>query len=224
MANRETKKVTINRDRFIEVLKEKHTSIRELGRAYEEIDRTEKTIRNCLNHGKMPEELLDNIARYLKVHPDYLSGVEDEKANKIEDPFMKKMFLSHLKSENYPYLLKARSDIDYTRFFEEILTMNNITMEQFRTLPPVEHVLFHQEIVLAIYRVIAAHFSVDSLGNDTQEELRYCESVVNDFDPFSYLAELEGVGLPEPENIDKAQQGESEAERELREKYFPSEA
>jgi len=224
MANRETKKVKVNKDRFMEVLRDKHTSIRELGRAYDKIQRTEKTIRNCLQHEEMPEELLDNIARYLNVHPDYLSGEYDEQADKIEDAILKRMFLSRVKPENYPYLLKARSDIDYTRFFEEILTMNNITIEQFRTLPPVERVLFRQEMVLAIYRVIAGHFSVDSLGNDTQEELRYCEAFVDDFDPFSYFAELEGVGLTEPEDINEAQQGESEAERKLREKYFPSEA
>lgn len=223
MANREMKRVTINRDRFMEVLREKHTSIRELGRAYDKIQRTEKTIRNCLHDGKMPPDLLDKIARYLNVHPDYLAGVYDKEADKIEDEILKKMYLKHVKPENYPYLLKARSEIDYSHYFEEILTMNNITIEQFRSLPPVERVLFRQEVVLAVYRVIAAHFAVDSLGNDTQEELRYCESIVDDFDPFSYFAELEGVGLPEPADIETPQQDESEAERKLREKYFPNE-
>lgn len=223
MGNKATMKVKINRDRFMEVLKERKCSIRKLGEAYSEVQRTEKTIRRCLHDGEMPPDLLNNIARYLNVHPDYLAGVYDKKADKIEDKILKKMYLNHVKPENYPYLLKARSDIDYSRYFEEILTMNNITMDQFRTLPPVERVLFRQEMVLAVYRVIAGHFSVDSLGNDTQEELRYCESVVDDFDPFSYFAELEGVGLTEPEGIDEAQQGESKAKRKLREKYFPSE-
>lgn len=224
MGNKATMKVKINRDRFMEVLKERKCSIRKLGEAYSEVQRTEKTIRRCLHDGEMPPDLLENIARYLNVHPDYLSGVYDEQADKIEDALLKRMFLSRVRPENYPYLLKARSNIDYTHYFEGILTMNNITMEQFRTLPPVDRVLFRQEMVLAIYRVIAGHFSVDSLGNDTQEELRYFEAFVNDFDPFSYFAELEGVGLTEPEGIDEAQQGESEAERKLREKYFPSEA
>lgn len=224
MGNKATAKVKINRDRFMDVLKEKKCSIRKLGEAYSEVQRTEKTIRRCLHDGEMPPDLLDNIARYLDVHPDYLSGVYDEQADKIEDDILKKMFLTRIKPKRYPYLLKARSDIDYSHYFEEILTMNNITMDQFRTLSPIDRVLFRQEMALAIFKVIAKHFPTDSLGNDTQEELRYCEAFVDDFDPFSYFAELEGVGLAEPEGIDKPQQCESDAERKLREKYFSGEA
>ena len=49
MANKETPKVPINRDRFFEVLKARGSSIRKLGEAYNEIQRTEKTIRICLD-------------------------------------------------------------------------------------------------------------------------------------------------------------------------------
>lgn len=223
MGNKTTMKVKINRDRFMEVLKERRCSIRKLGEAYSEVQRTEKTIRRCLHDEEMPPDLLDNIARYLNVHPDYLAGVYDKEADKIEDEILKKMYLNHIKPGNYPYLLKARSDIDYSHYFEEILTMNNITMDQFRMLPPVDRVLFRQEMVLAILKVIAKHFPTDSLGNDTQEELRHCESFVDDFDPFSYFSELEGIGLTEIEETDESQQGENEEERKLREKYFPSE-
>lgn len=223
MGNKTTMKVKINRDRFMEVLKERKCSIRKLGEAYSEVQRTEKTIRRCLHDEEMPPDLLNNIARYLNVHPDYLAGVYDKEADKIEDKILKKMYLNHIKPGNYPYLLKARSDIDYSHYFEEILTMNNITMDHFRTLPPVDRVLFRQEMVLAIFKVIAKHFPTDSLGNDTQEELRRCEAFVDDFDPFSYFSELEGIGLTEIEDTDESQQGESEEERKLREKYFPSE-
>lgn len=223
MGNKTTMKVKINRDRFMEVLKERKCSIRKLGEAYSEVQRTEKTIRRCLHDEEMPPDLLNNIARYLNVHPDYLAGVYDKEADKIEDEILKKMYLNHIKPGNYPYLLKARSDIDYSHYFEKILTMNNITMDHFRTLPPVDRVLFRQEMVLAIFKVIAKHFPTDSLGNDTQEELRRCEAFVDDFDPFSYFSELEGIGLTEIEDTDESQQGESEEERKLREKYFPSE-
>lgn len=223
MGNKATKKVKINRDRFMEVLKERKCSIRKLGGAYSEVQRTEKTIRRYLRDGEMPPDLLDNIARYLNVHPDYLSGVYDEQADKIEDGILKKMFLTRVKPKNYPYLLKDKSDIDYPHYFEEILKMNNITMDQFRTLPLVDRILFRQELTLAIFKVIAKHFSTDSLGNDTQEELEYLESLVDDFDPFSYFAELEGVGLTGLEGTDEAQQAESDEEQKLREKYFSRE-
>lgn len=201
MANRETNKIKINPDRFIEVLKLRKSSIRKLDDPRNEkgIGRTEKTIRRCLKSGKMPPELLDNIAKYLNVHPDFLSGIYDEKADKIEDAFLRRMYKRSINPQRYPYLLKAKSDIDYTNYFENILTMNNISIEQFHTLPPEERVLFRQELVVAILKVIAKHFKEDSLGNNILNNLEYCEAYVGDLDPTSYYAQLEGIGISEEE-------------------------
>lgn len=201
MANRETKKIKINRDRFMEVLKLRKSSIRQLDDPRNEkgIGRTEKTIRRCLKSGQMPPELLNNIARYLNIHPDYLSGVYDEKADKIEDSFLRQMYKRSITPEKYPYLLKAKSDIEYTNYFENILTMNNISIDQFRSLPPEERIIFRQELVVAILKVIAKHFKKDSLGCNIAENLDYCESFVGDLDPTSYFAELEGIGISEEE-------------------------
>lgn len=221
MGNKKTSKVPVNKELFLEVLKLRNCSIRKLGEAYEEIQRTEKTIRRCLDEGEMPSDLLDNIAKYLDVHPDYLSGVYNQKADKIEDEYLRHLYRKSINPDKYPYLLKAKSDIDYTNYFENILTMNNITMEQYRTLPAEERVLFRQELVVAILQVFSRHFSHDSLGNDLSAELEYCESFVGDFDPFSYFAELEGIGLSEddisiPEDNDASI---SDFEKMMEEKY-----
>lgn len=221
MGNKKTSKVPVNKELFLEVLKLRNCSIRKLGEAYEEIQRTEKTIRRCLDEGEMPSDLLDNIAKYLDVHPDYLSGVYNQKADKIEYEYLRHLYRKSINPDKYPYLLKAKSDIDYTNYFENILTMNNITMEQYRTLPAEERVLFRQELVVAILQVISRHFSHDSLGNDLSAELEYCESFVGDFDPFSYFAELEGIGLSEddisiPEDNDASI---SDFEKMMEEKY-----
>lgn len=82
MANREIPKVPINRERFLEVLRARGSNVRKLGKAYNEIQRTEKTIRRCLDEGKMTQDLLERIARFLNVHPDYLAGINDEKADR----------------------------------------------------------------------------------------------------------------------------------------------
>lgn len=195
MGNKSAQKVPVNKERFMGVLNLRNCSIRKLGEAYEEIERTEKTIRRCLDNGEMPPDLLNRIAKYLDVHPDYLSGVYDDKADRIEDAFLRAMSKSFIQPEKYPYLLKAKSDIGYTTYFEDILTMNDISMDLFYTLPPEERVLFRQEMVVAIMQVIAKHFTYDSAGNSTSELLAYCESYVGDCDPFSYYAELEGVGI-----------------------------
>lgn len=123
----------------------------------------------------------------------------DDKADRIEDDFLRTMYRSFIKPEKYPYLLKAKSDIGYTNYFENILTMNDISMDLFHTLPPEERILFRQEMVVAIMQVIAKHFTHDSLGNSTSETLAYYESYIGDCDPFSYFAELEGIGSTEPD-------------------------
>ena len=76
MGNKSAQKVPVNKERFMGVLNLRNCSIRKLGEAYEEIERTEKTIRRCLDNGEMPPDLLNRIAKYLDVHPDYLSGVD----------------------------------------------------------------------------------------------------------------------------------------------------
>lgn len=199
MANKSSKKVSINKQRFLEVLKMRNCSIRKLGEAYEQIERTEKTIRRCLNNGEMPPDLLERIAKYLNVHPDYLSGVYDNASDRIEDKFLKALSKSFIKPERYPYLLKAKKDIGYTTYFENILTMNAISMDQFNALSPEERVLFRQQMTVAILEVIAKHFKQDALGNNLQDELEYCKDFMNDIDPFSYFAHLEGIGLDETE-------------------------
>lgn len=197
MGNKTARKVPVNKEHFMEVLRLRNSSIRQLGDAYEKIERTEKTIRRCLDNGEMPPDLLDKIAKHLDVHPDYLSGVYDDKASQIEDAYLRTLSRSFIKPEKYPYLLKAKNKISYTTYFDNILTMNDITMDLFHALPPMERVMFRQEMVVAILHVIAKYFTHDSLGNDLSETLSYCESFVGDFDPFSYFAELEGIRMPE---------------------------
>ena len=220
MGNKSTATVPVNKKRFMEVLKIRNCSIRKLGDAYDEIERTEKTIRRYLDKGEMPPDLLDKIAKFLNVHPDYLSGVYDTKADRIENDYLRSLFQASINPEKFPYLLKARSDINYTSYFENILTMNNITMEQFRTLPPRDRITFRQEMVFAILQVVAKHFTQDSLGNDLAAELSYCEAFVDDFNPFSYFAHLEGIGLCEDDIEFPLDDGEpSDFETSLQKKY-----
>ncbi len=197
MANKISHKVPVNKERFLEVLKLRKCSIRKLGEAYERIGRTEKTIRRCLDDGKMPPDLLDRIARYLNIHPDYLSGVYDDKLNRMEDEDSREFFKSSIKPEKYPYL-KAKDKLNYVSYFEDILIMNNISMEQFNTISAEERILFRQEMDVAILEVIAKHFKKNSLGKSIRGELEHCKLYVGDYDPFSGYAHLEGIGLPDP--------------------------
>lgn len=198
MANKTSYKVPINKVHFLKVVELRKCSVRKLGEAYEQVGRTEKTIRRCLNEGKMPPDLLDKIAKYLNVHPDYLAGIYDDRADRIEDANLRAFVKSSIKLEKYPYILKAKDKLNYVSCFEDILIMNNISMEQFNTLSAEERILFRQEMDVAILEVIAKHFKKNSLGKSVRGELEHCKLNVGDYDPFSGYAHLEGIGLPDP--------------------------
>ena len=141
MGNKATLKVHINKEHFLKVLHTKKCSIRQLGEAYNEIGRTEKTIRRCLNAEEMPPDLLDKISKYLNVHPDYLSGTCFYKIDRqFEEPYWRAIFKSYITPKTHPYLLKEKSSIDYPTYFNSILTMNDISIEQFQALSHEERI------------------------------------------------------------------------------------
>jgi hypothetical protein len=201
MGNKAMATVPVSAERFMEVLKLRKSSIRRLGEEYEQIQRTERTIRRYIQKGEMPKDLLDRIAKYLDVTPEYLSGVYDKDAGKIKNDVMRHRSKSKIKPEKHPYLLKAKRDLGYAAYFENILTMNDISMKHFKALPAKERVLFHQEMIAAIVGVIARHFSHDSLGNDMGDVLWYCESHIGDEEPLSPFHKMEGIGVSEEEVI-----------------------
>lgn len=107
MGNKATLKVHINKEHFLKVLHTKKCSIRQLGEAYNEIGRTEKTIRRCLNAEEMPPDLLDKISKYLNVHPDYLSGTCFYKIDRqFEEPYWRCYFQVLYYSKNAPLPFK----------------------------------------------------------------------------------------------------------------------
>ena len=220
MANKETLKVNISKFRLFEVLKIRNSSIRKLGEAYNEIGRTEKTIRRSIEKGKISPELLDNIARFLNIHPDYISGELDKKAQRIKDPYLRQRFLSRVIPKNYPYILKTRSDLSYPDYFDSILAMNLISSSQFQALNPHERILLRQELTVAILEVLSRHFKTDAIGRSIEDDLDYYTSNIGDFDPFSYFAELEDVGISDDEVVFSDWDKMTEEEIQLHKKYF----
>lgn len=221
MGNKSTATVPVNKKRFMEVLKIRNCSIRKLGDAYDEIERTEKTIRRYLDKGEMPPDLLDKIAKFLNVHPDYLSGVYDTKADRIENAYLRSLFQASINPEKFPYLLKARSDINYTSYFENIFytkqyhdgTVQNTASKGSDYVPAGNG-------FLQSCKLLQINFTQDSLGNDLAAELSYCEAFVDDFNPFSYFAHLEGIGLCEDDIEFPLDDGEpSDFETSLQKKY-----
>ena len=198
MSRNKIKKVEVNKEIFLYVLKQKNCSIRKLGdKGYKKVQRTEKQIRRYLNAGEMPVDVLYNIGKYLNVDPKFISGRIHSEINQISDEHVKRTLYNQLSLEKHPYPYESYSIKDYPIFFNTLLNINNISEEDFKKLSFEDRVFFHQDISLAILNVIIKYFEYNSKGEDIFPQLQYAESVVNskEVDPFSYFAQLEGINL-----------------------------
>ncbi|NLW92560.1 MAG: hypothetical protein GXY34_13305 [Syntrophomonadaceae bacterium] len=184
MGNKETLKIPVIRERFEEALMLRKTSIRKLG-DISEIERTEKTIRRYLSKGEMPPDLLDRIGKYLNVDPEYLSGGYGRGLDKIEDKYTRTVLRSQLKAERfpYPYLKSEQMKLGYEEYFEHILIMHDISMNQFLNLPSGQRQELQLEIERAIASVISKHFKCDARGREGLPDLQYLEVMIGNDDP-----------------------------------------
>lgn len=174
MANKKALTIPVSRDRLIEALKYRKSSIRKLGDV-PEIERTEKTIRRCLNQDAIPPDILDRIGKYLDVHPNFLSGKYDKS---IE--FMKKhQIKSQLKVENFPYFVKEQDSLDYMEYFRSILLMHHISMNQYLALELEQRKRLHLDVERAITAIIYKNFDCDAIGKDDIPELQRMEVMID---------------------------------------------
>lgn len=184
MANKETLKIPVIRERLEEALRLRKTSIRKLGDIFE-IGRTEKTIRRCLSKGEMPPDLLDRIGKYLNVDPEYLSGGYGRELDEIADESTRTVLRSHLKAErfSYPDLKNEQVELGYEKYLKHILIMHNISMNQFLNLPCGQRQELQLEIEMAIASIIAKHFNCDARGREGLHDLQYLEVMIANDDP-----------------------------------------
>lgn len=184
MANKETLKTPVIRERLEEALRLRKTSIRKLGDIFE-IGRTEKTIRRCLSKGEMTPDLLDRIGKYLNVDPKYLSGGYGRELDKIADEYTRMVLMSHLNAERFPYpdLKKDQVKLGYEKYFKDILIMHDISMKQFLNLPCGQRQVLQLEIEIAIASIIAKYFNCDARGREGLPDLPYLEVMIANDDP-----------------------------------------
>jgi len=188
VANKETVKLPVNRTRFDEALKLRHSSIRKLGEAYDEIARTEKTIRRCLQQDEMSPDLLDRIGKFLDVDPDYISGKYDREIDKIKDKHLRSVLAAQLKAEKYPYLVKQQAKrfdgkFLYDKYLESILIIHDISLRQFKALPFEQQKSLQMDMEDAITSMIAKYFTCDAKGREGLPSLQYLYAMIDCYDP-----------------------------------------
>lgn len=169
MARSKFQKVKVNKECFLLILKQKNCSIRKLGKENEnyneKILRTERQIRRCLNDEEMPFEVLDGIAQYLNVDPEFLSGVFHEQVNKLHDENIKEVLFGQLTPEKHPYPYGSYRTKYYPAFFNTIIDYYNIS-EQFKNLSNSDKKSFRNDIHSAILNAINNVVKKDDNGND----------------------------------------------------------
>ena len=87
------KREKINKDVFKKILKIKKSTIPKLGEELS-IECSEKTIRRSLGKGEMRKQYLHQIAKFLDVDYDLLTGDMVAMAFQTKDPVIKKVFIA----------------------------------------------------------------------------------------------------------------------------------
>ncbi|MDD7772393.1 MAG: hypothetical protein PT958_06515 [Firmicutes bacterium] len=170
MANKKVEKVPFSRERFMQALNYRNSSIRKLGNV-PEIERDEKTIRRYLHDGEIPPALLDRIGKYLDVHPDFLSGTYDRPVEHIEDETVRRVIKSQICVEDHPYFVKEQESLKYRDYFKSVLMMHNISIAQFKSLSASKRTQLQLDIEQAITAVIYKYFDCDATGKPIYPEL-----------------------------------------------------
>ena len=109
MPRGKTNKEFINKTIFMELIRYKKSSIRQLGKL-KSIACTERTIRRSLNEGLITHKFLDQIARHLDLDPELLSGKLHKHADSIDDPILKQLYLNTLSPDRHPYYKKIYTE------------------------------------------------------------------------------------------------------------------
>lgn len=174
------KKIPVIREVFDQVLKKKKSSIRKLG-AEKSITCTEKTIRRELKSGGLREQYIDQIARFLDVDSRLLTGELVRKTFETKEKF----FLYLLENiDYYPYFRGEHEKMNRENMSEtikRILSLFQISYEQFSSKDFDEQCEFQQDLFTAILPVIYKYFDEDGYG-DT--EMLSCRMIIEELEAY----------------------------------------
>ena len=165
MPRGKTNKEFINKSIFMELIRYKKSSIRQLGKL-KSIDCTERTIRRSLNEGLITYKFLDQIARQLDLDPELLSGKLHKHADSIDDPILKQLYLNTLSPDRHPYYKKIYSEQikkPIADFLSSLLSFFKISYKQLNEFPFETQYQFQYDFF--------EYFKTDCYGNPLNENL-----------------------------------------------------
>lgn len=190
MPKKEVKRDVIDKEVFLAILKEKGTSIPELGEKYV-AECSERTLRRSINSGHMRPQYIDRIAKYLDVHPMFLSGELHKKADLFPDE-MKQWYLNSLDSSKYPYCKKELDilkGMPIRELLSHIFSLFDVSYSQFEQMTFEKQYALQYELFEAMIPIMRKHFTEDSYGNEDMPELDYILVQLDNYRDDYYLGE-----------------------------------
>jgi len=171
--NKPTAKAQIVKARFFEAMKAKEMTIKKLGEmsldaSATDRDRSEKTIGRYINKGQMPLDLLDHLAQVLDVEPAFLMGRYDicplSNPESEEDKQIRMRMQSFITPQRYPYALKKMKTIKVDQYYQALLAIHGISLDQFIQLPPERRFELQHLIENKLVPILQEFFPTDAQG------------------------------------------------------------
>ena len=173
--NKPTAKAKIVKERFVEAMKAKGVTIKALGdmslvSSATDRDRSEKTIGRYINKGEMPFDLLDHLAQVLDVEPAFLMGKYDIKPfnnpETDEDRRIRERLQAFITPQRFPYALDQMKKVKVDQYYNALLSIHGISLEQFIRLEPEKRFRLMHLIESKLVPTLMDFFPVDAQGEN----------------------------------------------------------
>lgn len=176
MANKSIKKIPFYENRFREALEFSQISINKLCHPTEGFGRTRKQLYRYLNQKEIPENVLDEMGKFLNVEPDYISGEYDRKIDNIKNSEIQKIFKEQLNVKDHPYIKKLQNNKVDEKFieedyFEKLLIVHGISPQQLYSLNRKAQLEFQLEIENSIIPILMKYFKFDAAMKNSFESI-----------------------------------------------------
>lgn len=151
----------IKRERFKEAMAYSKHTIKELGNK-KIAGRSEKTIGRYLKSEEMPYEVLDKIAEYIDVNPDFITGKFD--ASEDLEIKTRRRMQSFVKPQKFPYAMKNLNKATVDQYYSSVFRIHDISMKHFISMTPEIRFQLQYDIEDALISVLKEYFGKESEG------------------------------------------------------------
>ena len=176
MSYKKVEKVRVHKRFFIYCLKkDRKYSLRQLAREYnsseevsDKLKRSDKALRTALNKGEMRRDVLESIAKFVDLEPDYLSG---EQIQDIRESDLPEDMKRALVSRTIPRPYGTTKGLGGPEWLEEMLMAHGISRTELWKDGRLGMLSFGQEIEEVIVPVLIKHFAFEAADEKRADDM-----------------------------------------------------